>query len=161
MPGQGGAELEGRAGQIWQLYAVKRWTQEAIGRELGISQQRVSQELAAVRAAIPPPDIAAMRTASIEMYQDIARRAYELAELEGAPVTAGKDGGVVYDPSIELPDGTHPVVRDYGGRLAALKLARDTDAELRKLLGLDAATRVESTSTVRYVLEGTDPEALT
>jgi transcriptional regulator with XRE-family HTH domain len=151
---QGGARHEGRDGRVWQMYAVQRWTQEAIGRELGVSQQRVSAILKEVRESIPPPDIAAMRQESIEMYRDISRRAYELAELEGAPVTAGKDGSVVYDPE------NGGVVRDYGGRIAALKLAREADEQLRKLLGLDAAQKVESTATVRYEIAGINPEAL-
>lgn len=155
MAEQGGAELEGRIGRVWQLYAVERWTQEAIAMKLEISQQRVSSILKEVREAIPPPDVVAMRQDSIEMYRDISRRAYELAGMNGAPVTAGKDGGVVYDPE------SGGVVRDFAGRLAALKLARDTDEQLRKLMGLDSAQKIESTATVRYEIAGIDPEALT
>lgn len=44
--------LDGRAGVIWQAY-IAGLTQEAIAAEHGISQQRVSQILAAVREVIP------------------------------------------------------------------------------------------------------------
>lgn len=154
MAEQGGAELEGRAGTVWELYAVKRWSQERIGRHLGISQQRVSQVLADVRAALPAVDKAAMIQQSVDLHADLVRRCYELAELEGAPITAGKDGDVVRDPV------TDEVVRDYSGRLAALRLAMNAEEQLRKLIGLDAATKTESTATVRYTLEGIDPSDL-
>lgn len=44
--------LDGRNGAIWRAYLLGR-TQEAIAEEHGISQQRVSQVLAEVRASIP------------------------------------------------------------------------------------------------------------
>lgn len=44
--------LDGRNGAIWRAYVLGR-TQEAIAEEHSISQQRVSQVLAEVRAGIP------------------------------------------------------------------------------------------------------------
>lgn len=44
--------LDGRNGAIWRAYVLGR-TQEAIAEEHSISQQRVSQVLAEVRASIP------------------------------------------------------------------------------------------------------------
>ncbi len=151
VPG-GGAEQ--RAAEMWELWAVKRWSQARIGEKFGVSVQRVSQILAEFRAGLPEIDRAAMIRQSLELQADVVRRAYELVEMEGAPVTAGKDGEVVRDPE------TDQVVRDYSGRLAALKLALAADAELRKLMGTDSATKVESTATVRYEIEGLDPNAL-
>ena len=151
---QRGGELEGRSGTVWQLYAVKRWTQDRIGQHLGISQQRVSQILADIRDALPAPDKAEMIRKSIELHENVVARMQELADMEGAPVTAGKDGDVVRDPESDT------VVRDYAGRVNALRLALAAEAELRKLLGLDAATKTESTAVVRFSIEGVDPEEL-
>ncbi len=39
-------------------------------------------------------------------------------------------------------------------------LIKSVDAEKRKLLGMDAATKVESTATVRYEVAGVDLEDL-
>ena len=130
---------------------------ERIGEleEPPISMQRVSQILAEVKAKMPPIDLSEMRARSIELHLDVIKRAYEMAGMKGAPVTAGKDGDVVYDPE----DGE--VVRDYALRGSALNLVIKAETELRKLLGLDAATKVESTATVRYVLEGVDTSDLT
>jgi hypothetical protein len=75
--------------------------------------------------------------------------------LNGAPVTAGKDGTVVYDPE----GGT--VVRDYAARMNALNLAIKADAELRKLTGADAASKTEITGSVRYEVVGVSTEDLT
>lgn len=141
--------------RAWHLYAVRRWTQHAIADDLGVSQQRISQLLARVRERLPKPDLGEMRQQAVDLYADIVRRSYALAELEGAPVTAGKDGDVVVDPE------SGDVVRDYGARLAALRLAKDAEAELRKLMGLDAASKVESTATVRYEVHGVDTSKLT
>jgi transcriptional regulator with XRE-family HTH domain len=152
---QAGGALEGRAGRVYQLYAVQRWTQEAIAAELDISQQRVSQILADVRAALPPIDLAEYRRQAIELHLDVIKRGYEIANMNGAPVTAGKDGDVVYDPE------SGGVVRDFGGRKAALDLVIKAEAELRKLLGADAATKIETSGSVRVELVGIDPADLT
>lgn len=152
--GQLPADLDEREADIYELYLVRRWPQHKVAKHLGISQQRVSQHVAEMRRKLPPVDIAAIRDASIALYSDVARRAFELAEMEGAPVTAGKDGAVVHDPE------TGAVVRDYSGRVAALALAIKADIEVRRLAGADAATKVESTATVKYVLEGVNTEDL-
>jgi hypothetical protein len=86
----------------------------------------------------------------LELHWRTQRAALELAEMRGAPVTAGKDGDVVLDPE----DAT--VVRDYSLRLAALEQARKADVEIRKLHGLDAATKVDVTGAVRYEVAGVD-----
>lgn len=151
---QGGAQLAGRDGEVWHLYAVKRWSQEKIGKHLGVTQQRVSQVLADVRSALPPVDKAEMIRKSIELHEHVIADLMALAEREGAPVTAGKDGDVVRDPD------NAEVVRDYSLRVNANRAILAAEAELRKLVGLDAATKVESTATVRYVLEGVDPDVL-
>lgn len=139
---------------IWELRAVKRWSQERVARHLGISQQRVSQIEERIRAALPGPDKAKMIRDSVELHANIIRRMHELADMEGAPVTSGKDGDIVRDPESDA------VVRDYSGRVNAYRLALAAEAELRKLIGLDAATKTESTATVRYTLEGVDPADL-
>lgn len=155
MAEQMGAKLEGREGKVYYLYAVKRWTQTQIADELGVSQQRVSQILAACREKIVPPDLTAMRDKSIALHEDVIRRAFEMAEMSGAPIAVGKDGTILKDPE----DGT--VVRDYALRNTALMLALKAEAELRKLMGMDAATKVETTGSVKFEIVGVDPEALT
>lgn len=154
MAEQGGAALTDRERLIWHAYAVRRRTQEEIGAEFGISQQRVSVILKDIKAKMPAPDLNAMRAEVLAMLEENYRRATELIEMDGAPVTAGKDGDVVYDPE------SGGVVRDYGGRIAAMKVLNETTAHARKLLGLDAAEKIELGGTVRYELVGVDPEDL-
>lgn len=155
LPGvQRGEDLEGRSGIVWKMYAVKRWTQERIARELGVSQQRVSQILKDVRAAIPAPDKAEMILKSIEAHHHVIAELHALAERNGAPVTAGKDGTIVLDPDDQS------VVRDWSLHVNVYRALLVAEAELRKLMGLDAATKTESTATVRYVLEGVNTDDL-
>lgn len=141
---------EGRNGEVWRLYTVYRMSQAQVAAELGISQQRVSQILADVRASIPPDDKALMRAESLELYRELTRRAMEIADLVPAPVAVGKDGATQYDPE------TGEVVRDYSGRLRAMETAAKFDAETRKLMGLDAATKTEVGGSVRYEVVGVD-----
>lgn len=147
--------LTEREAEVYELTVVNRLSQLKIAERLGISQPRVSQILSEARAKLPAPDLAAIRAAALAMHERVQREALALAEMEGAPVTAGKDGTVVYDPITGL------VVRDYAGRVNALRLALAADQEIRKLMGADAASKVESTATVKYILEGIDPSDLT
>jgi hypothetical protein len=132
------------------MYTVRQMAQNRIAQELEISYQRVSKIVANCRAKLPPVDRVEMRNRLINLKEEVIERALSLAELEGAPVTAGKDGDIVRDPA------TGEVVRDYAARIQAYRLALDAARELRKLEGLDAASKVETSGTVRYVLEGID-----
>jgi glucose/arabinose dehydrogenase len=141
---------------IYRLRVVNRWTMSKIAADprVNLSHQRVQQILERITANLPVPDIAAVRAESMRMLRHVQAEALNLAELQGAPVTAGKDGFTLYDPE------SGAVVRDYAGRNVALKLAIEADKEIRKLMGADAASKVESTATVRYELASIDPEAL-
>jgi transcriptional regulator with XRE-family HTH domain len=135
--------------EVYRLTVVNRLTQREIASRLDLSQQRVSQILADARAKLPPVDLEAIRRESLELHWRTQRAALELAEMRGAPVTAGKDGDIVRDD-----DGS--MVRDYSLRLAALEQARKADVEIRKLHGLDAAQKVDVTGAVRYEVAGVD-----
>lgn len=152
--------LTEREAEVYRLTVVNRLTQREIGERLGITQPAVSMILKAAREKIPPPDLNAIRQEAAERHLDVIRRAAELMEMEGAPVTAGKDGGVVYDPVRTDADGKPLVVRDYAGRVQAAKLLLEADRELRKLFGVDAATKQEITGGVRHELVGVDPNEL-
>jgi predicted DNA-binding protein (UPF0251 family) len=135
--------------EVYRLTVVNRLTQREIASRMDLSQQRVSQILADARAKLPPVDLEAIRRESLELHLKTQRFALELAEMRGAPVTAGKDGDIVRDD-----DGS--MVRDYSLRLAALEQARKADVEIRKLHGLDAAQKVDVTGAVRYEVAGVD-----
>jgi hypothetical protein len=155
------ARLEGRNGEVWRRHVIHGWTQERCAEHFKISQQYVSEIIATVRASIPAADRAELITASIELIHEVKRQALEIADMAGAPVAVGKDGAILYDPEKTNADGSAVVVRDYSGRLRALDMALKADDVLAKRLGLDAASKTESTATVRYELVGVDPDALT
>lgn len=142
-----------RNAAIYRLRVVNRLTCTEIGARFDISQQRVSQIVAAYAAALPPIDAEAMRRRSLELHEATQRMALELAEREGAPVYVGKDGSIAYDEAGN-------VVRDYALRLSALETARKADLEIRKLHGLDAATKSEVSGTVNYSIVGVDLDKL-
>lgn len=147
--------LTEREEEIYRLTVVNQLSQRVIGERLGISQERVGQILRAARAKLPPINLDEIRQQALTLHEDVIRRAYLLAEMKGAPVTAGKDGSVVYDPE------TQQVVRDYTLALNSLTLALKADEQRRKLLGADAASKTEVTGSVRYEVVGIDTEDLT
>lgn len=150
---------EERDAEIYRLYIVNRLTMQAIADRHGITDVRVSQIISERKRLVKPPDLTAIRDKAMALHEDVIRRAYELVELAGAPVTAGKDGLVVRDPEILNADREPAVVRDYAARLAALKVALDADRELRKLTGADAASKTEVSGGVTYQVVGVDVDA--
>lgn len=147
-------QLDEREAEVYRLRVVNRLTQQQVADRLKISQQRVSQIEADARAKLPPLDLDAMRRESLELHYETQRKALALADMIGVPVTAGKDGDLVVDPT------SGEFVRDYSLRLAALDTARKADIEIRKLHGLDAATKIEQSGSVRYELVGVSIEDL-
>lgn len=147
--------FDGRNGLVWRKYTVYRMTQAQIASDLGLTQQRVSQILQEVRESLPEDDKALMRAESLELYRELTRRAMEIADLVPTPVAVGRDGTILREPD---GDDGEPgaVVRDYSGRLRAMETAAKFDAETRKLMGLDAATKTEVGGSVRYEVVGVD-----
>jgi transcriptional regulator with XRE-family HTH domain len=146
--------LEGRNGAIARGYFVAGKTQSELAEEFGLDRTRVSQIIAEARAEIPEVDKVEYLQKSLETLQYVQQVAAELIEHEGAPVTAGKDGDVVYDPESGV------VVRDYSGRVLAAQLLLKASEAQAKRLGLDAATKIESTATVRYEIAGLNDDDL-
>lgn len=139
MAGKTPPNLEGRTGEVWRLH-VAGWTQEAIGEKYGISQQRVSQILAAVRAQIPEVDRTQLIARELELLDTSRRMALELATAPLPPAFDQK-GNALTDPR------TGQVVLDSAGRVTAVKLALETQRDMRKLLGLDQPIKVDATVT--------------
>jgi hypothetical protein len=143
MPRLTKVKLAERRAEEWDLY-VQGWTQPQIAQRYGLDQSTVSDDLRLYREAFPPET----REQRIAAHQAglawATRRLRELAELPAPPVTAGKDGFVVRDPD------TDAIVRDYGlQRQAALDLVRLQEREA-KLLGLNAADKVEVSGSVTF-----------
>lgn len=140
--------------EIYRLHAVNRWTQARIAERYGMSQQSLSRRLMDIRASLPPIDFDELRRDMLSIYENTLERVAHLIELPGVPVTAGKDGEIVCDPT------TGEVVRDYGGRLAALKVAHDATMHIRKMFGLDAPERMSHDGGVRIEVVGVELDNL-
>lgn len=147
--------LEGRNGEIWRKHLLG-WTQEALAQEHGLTQARISQILADVRATIPPVDLVQARQTHQELLADLRRRVSEIALAPLPPVTAGKDGRPVVDPV------TGEYVRDASGRYQALMGVAKLEERMAKLMGLDAAEKVDVsvTDASRRAAEAAAAEAL-
>lgn len=137
-------DLTGRTGQIWAAY-VNGETQEAIGKRHGITQQRVSAILAEVRSTIPEEDRAHLVQREAEMLDRLRTAALDL--VDRPPIPAYSNG----KPILGFDGVT--VAEDHSGRLAALDRAVRLHERLSKLLGLDAAAKVEAAVTTPGDLE--------
>lgn len=125
-------------------------SQRAIAEKHGISQQRVSEILAENRKHTDSVTVAEHRAQMLDRITAFRRALAELAEMEGAPITAGKDGNVVLDPE------TNQVVRDYGLRLNATKAMVQLDERLAKLVGTDEPSKLRTDVTIHGEAEGTN-----
>lgn len=141
MPRLSKARLAQRRADEWELY-VRGKTQQWIADHYGLDHSTVSDDLRAHADSLGSQgrDMAIKRHEAIMAWAVDELR--ELATMEGAPVTAGKDGMVVYDPE------TRAVVRDYAGRQSAIREIRGYLDREAKLLGLNAADKVEVSGAV-------------
>lgn len=128
--------LEGRNGDIYKKYC-RGHTQESLAEEYGISIARVSQIVTQVTETVPNTERVDLIKQEIDFFRDMRVRLLEVFEMTAAPVTAGKDGDLVRDPA------TGEYVRDHTGRLNAARMALSYSERMHKLLGLEAAMKVD------------------
>lgn len=148
-----------RNAAIWRAYCSGQ-TQLSLAEEYGVTPERINQICKVFRDAIQQETKEERALRELAFLDEVREKAMEVAKLPGAPVTAGKDGDIVRDPTRTEDDPEGAVVRDYSGRLNAMSLAVQTSAHMRKLLGLDAPTKTEISGGVRHELIGVDPEDL-
>jgi hypothetical protein len=128
--------LEERDWTWWTEWISGR-TQAAIARDAGVDQSTVSRAIDRVRAVIPESDKEELVRRSVDMLLELQAGALDVWRQAPAPMVAGKDGDYVLDPET----GAH--VRDHSGRLAALKAAVGVNESVRRLMGLDAAQKLD------------------
>lgn len=116
---------------------VKGESARVIGEDYGITPAQVMGKLKKIKSAIPQEDLDLVRFAHLAELKEAARGMWELYQKEGAPVTSGKDGTIVYDPE------TGEIVRDYSLRLSATDRLLKIQERHAKITGSDAATKVD------------------
>lgn len=139
--------LEGRDGEIVYDWSVRGMSQPAIAEKHGLTQARISQILSAARKETNSITVEEERTALRQRINAYRATLADLVDMNGAPVTAGKDGAIVRDPEDDS------VVRDYGTRVAALGQMVRLDERLAKLMGLDEPAKVKTDVTVTGAVE--------
>jgi transposase-like protein len=148
-----------RNAQIIEDYGRGK-TVGTLAKEHGVTHQTISEIIQRHRVAQGPINKAEEIDRAAELLDRMIEEAAALVALEGAPVTAGKDGLVVIDPERKTCDNGPVYVRDYSGRLAAIDRVRSLLERKAKLLGLDSATKTEVSGEVTYVIPGLDPSTL-
>lgn len=145
--------LQDRNERWYRLHAIEGKTLRAIASQEGVTSATVHSAIKQVRDSIPDKSRDETIRDVLEFYAKVRNEAWKIAELTPAPVTAGKDGTVVYDPE------TGAIVRDYSGRLRAMETAMKTVESERKMLGLDAAVKIEQNVTDQVAADRAAQEA--
>lgn len=129
-----------------------------LAERYGVSERRIYQIEARVRARLPAADRDLLRSELTARLNAIRAGLAELARQPAAPVTASSGQGVEY---VRDPE-TGEYVRDHSGRLAANKLELAVIDREAKMLGLDAPAQTVTEASVRYELVGTeaDPDGI-
>lgn len=145
------ADFDKRA-TIVDLYR-QGWTFQKIGDKLAISKQRANQLYWDAMHAVIDPAVTAHRAAMVEELAEVVRVANTV--MHGKHY-AHSNGRVVLDPDTQQP------VLDDGPKLDAARTIIAAQARLAKLIGADAATKVETElSMLTYQVVGVDPASLT
>lgn len=109
----------------------------AIAEREGIDERLVRKVIRTVRASFTPEDLDEIRRDHLEELRMLSRKMWDLVEMNGSPVTSGKDGRVVLDPD------TGEVVRDHSGRIAATGMLLKLQERAAKIVGSDAPVKAE------------------
>jgi hypothetical protein len=148
---------ETRNQMVWRRYCCGE-SQQTIADSLHISQARVSQIIGAVRVALPKRSREEIRQEFAEQLHGLRAEAQKIVDASPGPAYRG-DSPIFMPDKDGMPDPTRPVW-DHSGRLHAMAEVRKLQERAAKLLGVDEPTKLETDATVRYVVEGVNPEAL-
>ena len=125
-----------RNSRIWREYC-RGASQRDLGLKYKLGQQHISAIIKQVRDTIPMEDRLTLIQREVAYFEQLRNEVMELWYMPAAPVTSGRDGKIVLDPVTKEP------VRDHSGRLAAVHAAEKLSGRMHRLLGLDAAIRVD------------------
>lgn len=134
-----------RNDEIWHLYC-SGVTQAQLATQFGISGQRISEIIIAQRRAIP-------ERARLDLIQELAQ------QLDST--RAALQEIVDAEPMLKFDSEGELSGEDHSGRIQAARAIVRVQEREAKLFGLDSPDRVQAETTVRYVVEGADPEAMT
>lgn len=148
-----------RNAEIIKEYSRGR-TIATLSEQYGISKSTIKDIIARHRAKQGPIDKAEHINQATDLIDHLVEEAMKLVSLEGAPVTAGKDGLVVIDPELKGPHGEPVFVRDYSARLAAINAVKGLMERKAKLLGLDSAQKAEIQAQVNHLINGVSVDSL-
>lgn len=149
MPVPADADFERRA-EIVDLYRQGH-TFTAIGKKFDISRQRAHQLYWQAMDSVVAESVTAHRAAMVEELAEVIRVANQVMHADHY---AHSNGRVVTNPDSSLP------LLDDGPKLDAARTIVAAHARLARLLGADAATKVEGNVSLTYQVVGVDPADL-
>jgi hypothetical protein len=147
-----GDEPAVRRARVVRRYRAGR-TFEQIGTELGVSRQRAHQIYWEAMDAVIDREVSSRRAEMADQLDEVMRVA---SAVMAADHIAHSNGRVV---TLTDPDtGDEVPVLDHAPKLDAGRTIIAAQARLSKMIGADAATKVESeVSVLRYEVAGIEP----
>lgn len=127
-------------------------TQTDIADAYGVTQPTISHVIEAFRRRMTGAERELLRQDFLREYNE---NRIALARLRDnpAPPAFSQRGDALLDPR------TGDVVEDHSGRIQAMHELASQQDRAAKLLGLNAPQEIRADSTVRYVVEGVDPDS--
>lgn len=154
--------------EIWRRYCGGE-TQASIARDMGISIQAISEICVRERTRLKARNKDEFRQELAAQLDYLRAQMAALVDHEPAPMYRGNEPVRRPKRSVldagRIPDPDDPAdwdyVEDHSGRIAAADTLLRVHQRLSRLLGIDAPAEVQTTGTIRYVIEGVDIEKLT
>lgn len=164
--------LAGRNGAIWQAH-LDGATQESLAEQFGLSQSAISKILLKVRDSIPAPVIDDIRKTSADRIAVLYAETMKIMRAPH-PLVSVQRGTVIFAPvtedgtlgANELDEDGQPIgaryvpLEDDGPKLAAIAMALRIEERVAKAHGTDAATKVETSGTVKFEIVGVDVDQI-
>lgn len=140
---------------IWDDYALGM-TQTEVARKHSVSVPTVSRVIRARRALVPILTRAEMIADLRYEIERVRQLLMVIAESDPVPVVVSSPDG----PMIVKDPDTGSVAKDHTGRIKAMAELIRASERMSKLFGLDEPTRVATTGSVHYTVDGVDMEKL-
>lgn len=122
-----------------------------LAERYGVTVQAVSHALKTYRERMPEESKEDMRKDLTEFYREQMYRMMTIAEK--GPIPAYSNGRPIIDENDEM-------VQDYSGVAKSVDLAIKISGELRKMLGLDDATKIDTSGKIVHEIVGFTPEQI-
>jgi hypothetical protein len=135
---------------MWSLVS-RGWTQQRIAEKYEITQSAVALALRQFRESLPEDEKAIERAMMREFYRENMEAFADIAAL--GPIPAYSNGRPIV---IEVDEDGTPIeiAQDWSTVIKAREAAMRAADSVRKMLGLDEATKIDASGEIQHTIIG-------